>query len=87
MLALVATPLGLGLGYLTVAYLNKKGIDLSAFSNGMQQFGMSEMIHPSLETGIYVQLAIAVAITAIIASIYPAFKAIRLKPVEAIRKI
>ena len=87
MLAAVAVIPGLLLGYLTVRYFGYKGIDLSAFSDGMEQFGMSTLIYTELEPNFYIQLAFAVGITAILGAIYPAFKAIRLKPVEAIRKI
>jgi len=87
MLALVAAPIGMLLGYGTVSYFGKVGISLEAFSQGMQQFGLSEIVYLSLSSGIYIQLAIAVVITAIVGSIYPAFKAIRLRPVEALQKI
>lgn len=87
LLGLVSAPLGLGLGYLTVRWLSKTGINLSIYSEGMQEFGMSQIVYPDLHPQFYWQLAIAVAATAILASIYPALKAIRLKPVEAIRKI
>ncbi|GJM33625.1 MAG: ABC transporter permease [Saprospiraceae bacterium] len=86
-LALVAFIPGLLLGYLSVNYFNVYGINLSAFSKGLEQFGMSKMVYPTLEQGVYLQMAIAVAITGILASIYPAWKAINLKPVDAIRKI
>ena len=36
-LSLVGMPVGLGLAYLTVTYFGNKGIDLSAFSEGMEQ--------------------------------------------------
>lgn len=87
LLGLLATPLGLLAGYLTVVRLSEIGIDLSAWSGGMREFGISEIIYPSLESQIYGQLALAVFITAVVASLYPAYKAIRLKPVEALHKI
>lgn len=87
MLSLVAAPLGLGLAYVTVLYFSKNGIDLSAWSEAMRQFGMSQMVFTTINPGLFVQLAVAVVITALIGSIYPALKAIRLRPVEAIRRI
>lgn len=86
-LSLVGAPLGILLGWLSIAYVGKYGLDLSAFSSAMKMYGLSQVIYFEVDPGLYGQVAIAVTITAIIASIYPALKAIRLKPVEAIRKI
>ena len=87
MLAAIALIPGLFLGWATIQYFSSTGIDLSSFAEGMSQFGMAQVVYPSLETGMYQQLALAVAITAVLGAIYPAWKAIKLKPVEAIRKI
>lgn len=87
MLGIIALPFGLAAGYVTVRWLNKKGIDLSAYGEGMQEFGFSQIVYPDLQSEYYLQLALAVVITAVLASLYPAWKAIKLKPVEAIRKI
>ncbi len=87
MLGSIGAPVGLFLGWLTIIYFKDKGIDLSAFSKGMEQFGMSTVIYPAMENDLYVRLSIGVLITAILAALYPAFKAISLKPVEAIRKL
>lgn len=87
LLCLVAAPVGLLLGWLTIAWLGTKGIDLSAYSESLAQYGMSTKIYFDVDPGVYTMIPIGVAITALIAAIYPAFKAIRLHPVEAIRKL
>lgn len=87
MLGIVGAPLGMLLGWLTLQYFGKHGIDLSNYSAGMREFGMSEMLYPYLEQGTFIELAVAVFVTAFLASLYPALKAIRLRPVEAIRTI
>jgi len=87
MLGLIAAPIGLALGYLTIEGLSKTGINMSAWSDGLKEFGMSELIYPSIENSLYVQLATAVVITAIVASLYPAYKAVSLRPVDAIRTL
>jgi len=87
LLAVVGAPVGLLLGYLTIQYLGEYGIDLSAYSDTLSMYGMSSVIYFELDPVVYWQIPIAVAITAVLASLYPAYKAIRLRPVEAIRKI
>ncbi len=83
----IGAPIGLFLGWLTVNAFKRNGIDLSSFSDGMEQFGLSTIIIPVFDNGLAIQLTISVLITAILAALYPAYKAIKLRPVEAIRKI
>ena len=86
-IALVGAPIGILLGYITTQYLNRVGINLSNWSRALEEFGMKDIVRPSIEPSMIVTVAIAVFITAVLASIYPAFKAIRLRPVEALRKL
>lgn len=87
LLAAVAAPIGLGLGYLTVFLLQDSGIDLSDFAAGLERFGMETTIYPVLDLAQYARIATAVFITALLASIYPSRKAVKLKPVEALQKL
>ncbi len=87
LLGLIAAPIGLLLGWLTVKILGSTGIDLSGYGQGIEEFGMSTMVYPLMNGELYWQLALGVFITALLGSLYPAFKAIKLKPIEAIRKI
>ena len=87
MLGTIGAPFGMFLGWLTIQRLSKTGIDLSNWSQAMQEFGISEKVYPYLADGVYLELTAAVFITALLASLYPAIKAIRLRPVEAIRKL
>lgn len=87
LLCMVGVPLGYLLGYISVKSFGTKGLDLTSFSKGTEMMGMSSRVFPIMDVSLFIHLGIAVAITSILASIYPAMKAIRLKPVEAIRKI
>jgi ABC-type lipoprotein release transport system permease subunit len=87
-LVLMASPLGLLLAYLTINHLGEVGMDLSGlYQEGYAAYGFKSFIYPKLENIYYFRIFIMVSITAILASIYPAVTAIRLNPVNAIRKI
>lgn len=86
-LALIGAPIGLAIGALNIGYYSNKGVDLSDYSEGLESFGYSSTLYPYLENNVYSIVTLAVIITAIIAALYPAYKAIKLKPVEAIHSI
>ncbi len=86
-LCLTAAPIGILLGLLVIYILSRTGIDLSMWSEFLEQYGMASMIYPEINPTSFRRLIIAIVITAILAAIYPAWKAIRLNPLDAIRKI
>ncbi len=86
MLTLVGAPFGIALSALTVYYTGINGIDLSAFAQGFEMYGMSYLIYPILNVEQYVSNALIIALAAVFAAILPSWKALRLNPVEAIRK-
>jgi putative ABC transport system permease protein len=87
-LGMIGTPAGLLISYLLVEYYGKHGLNLFFYSQkSMEQFGMSSFVYLKINTSDYFTLAIAVFITSLLASVYPAYKAISLKPSEAIRKL
>lgn len=86
-LALVGAVIGEILSMLVINYFNKAGIDLSFVGEGMESVGYAAVTYPMLEGYRYVQITVLVIITGILASVYPAIKALRLHPAEAIRSI
>lgn len=86
-LSTVGGPVGLLIGYATIAYLGKTGIDLTDYSEGLEAIGYDSVLYPLLQPMDYVQIVIGVITTAFLASIYPAWKAIKLKPIEALHTI
>ncbi|MGZ3921263.1 MAG: ABC transporter permease [Bacteroidia bacterium] len=87
MLTSIGIPLGILLTYITVGYFNKHGIDLSVFSEGMARLGFANVIHPDLESSYYLPISLMTAGSSVLSALYPAYKALKLKPAAAIRKI
>ncbi|SNR34509.1 ABC transporter permease [Lutibacter flavus] len=86
-LTLLGCPIGLLLGWLSINFLGKHGINISMFSEGLASYGFSSIIYPSLDQEKYIIVAVMCFITALLAAVYPAYKALQLNPSEAIRKI
>ncbi|MBL4656333.1 MAG: ABC transporter permease [Bacteroidia bacterium] len=86
-LSFVGGPLGILLGYLTIRYFNHRGIDLSVVGEGMKSLGYDVIVYPLLDNNFYFNIAVMVIITAILSSIYPARKALKLNPAEAVRAL
>jgi putative ABC transport system permease protein len=87
MLTCAGIPAGILFTSLTVGSLAKHGIDLSSFSQALSQYGFSNIIYPVLKQSMFVPVILMTALTAILSAIYPAIKALRFKPAEAIHKI
>lgn len=86
-LGIVGAPIGLLVGWLTIYYYKGVGVDLSNYSEGLASFGYSSILYPYVQGEVYFQIAIAVMVTSLIGAIYPAWKAVKLKPVEALHSI
>ncbi len=84
-LSLTGGVTGIVLSWITVTVLNHNGIDFSSISEGLQAIGYPSIIYPTVDFSGYVQVTVMVVLTGILASVYPAWHAIRLKPAEAIR--
>lgn len=86
-ISMIGGPLGVLLGYFTINYYGNVGIDLSVVSEGLENFGVGSMVYTELETIFYVNVTIMVLISALLSSIYPAWKALQVNPAEGVRGI
>ena len=85
MLSLVGGVCGIVLGWLLNLYFGVKGIDLGAWSTAYKSMGFDTLVYTKLSWSISFEIAVMVVVTGIIAAIYPAMKALKLKPAEAVR--
>ena len=84
-LSLTGGIIGIVLAVMLTAITGKTGIDLSLWAQGLNSFGYDSVIYPEIGFDSIVGVTILVIITGVISAIYPARKAIKLKPAEAIR--
>ncbi len=77
--------LGLTISWVVVKITGATGIDLSVIAEGLNSMGYSSFLYPELELNYYLLIGLLVIVTAILASIMPARKALKFNPVEAVR--
>lgn len=85
-LALVGTAAGILISAVTVYYTGRNGLNFSKWAEGYESWGYSALVYPKLFFDFYIGMTFMVIITAIISSIYPARKALKLNPAVAIRE-
>lgn len=84
-LSLIGAVVGMIISYILVRITGNTGINLAQAAEGFEAFGYSAIIYPKISAGFFVIVTILIIITGILSSIYPAMKALKLNPVEAIR--
>jgi ABC-type lipoprotein release transport system permease subunit len=87
LLSLIGVPFGLLASWGIIELFQKTGIDLSAYAKGMEEWGFDTVVYPQMEPEFYTQITVQVVVIMFLASVYPAYKALKLKPVDALRKI
>ncbi|MBI1341482.1 MAG: FtsX-like permease family protein [Terrimonas sp.] len=84
-LSLTGAVIGVLISIATVYWFGKHGINLSIIAEGINALGYSSIVYPTLGAEFYGILALMVIFIAVIAGLFPARRAVRLKPAEAVR--
>lgn len=86
-LTLAGTALGLIVALPVVAWLSRTGVDMSAFSSALQEYGIGTTVYFHVEARDIVAPVLLSLVTAVLAALWPAFKAVRVRPAEAMRRV
>ena len=84
-LSIVGGITGMAVSGIVIAATAKNGINLVKYSEGMEAFGYSAHLFPTIDVQFFITTTILIVLTGILSAIYPARKALKLNPVEAIR--
>jgi len=85
LLSLTGGLLGILLGTLVSKYFETHKIDLSIWGEVYSDLGYDPYVYTSLQPSLLVNVTILVILTGILASLYPAYKALKNDPADALR--
>jgi len=75
------------LSYISIEYYAKHGIDLSNFASGLESLGIGAIMHTYLPLKMYLDVSLLTIAVAFVSSLFPARRALKLNPAEAIKSL
>ena len=86
LLSLTGTIIGMAIAAGLIHFFGKSGLDLTAgVQDGFEAIGFGAVFYPKMGVEEFVGVTFLVVITAVLASVYPAWKALKLNPADALR--
>ncbi|MDD4756214.1 MAG: FtsX-like permease family protein [Prolixibacteraceae bacterium] len=85
LLTILGGVLGIIIGSVITKIFETRPINLSMFSEGLEEYGFASQVYTSLRPETLVIISILVIITGVLSAVYPALKALKLNPAEATR--
>ena len=84
-LSIVGGFAGMAVSWVVISITGHTGINLVKYSEGLEAFGYSAHLYPTIGADFFIMLTVLIVLTGILSAIYPARKALQLNPVEALR--
>ena len=85
-LSIIGAPIAIFLSWVTIYFFSTNGLNLSQFSEGLSMYGINPIIYPQVPLDYYVSISLMILGATFLAALIPAYKSIKLNPIEAIRK-
>lgn len=85
-LILAGCPIGISLAFATIGITQRTGINFSQFTEVYSSFGYSPIIYPSLTWNQFGNIVVLILLTALFSALFPARRALKLKPAETLKK-
>ncbi|MEJ2075753.1 MAG: FtsX-like permease family protein, partial [Reinekea sp.] len=85
LLTLTGAIIGMGISAAFIAALSKTGINFSMWAEGFEAMGYASIVYPVVTVESYIRITLLVILTGVIASIWPARRALKMNPAEALR--
>ena len=84
-MSIIGGVIGMIISEVLIMLTSRQGINLSQYAEGFEAIGFSAHIFPKIEPVFFLEVVALIILTGILSSVYPARKALKLDPADAIR--
>jgi ABC-type lipoprotein release transport system permease subunit len=84
-LSMVGGVSGMLISQALIGLTARKGINFASYAEGLEAMGYTAHIYPVISTSFFITVTVLIIITGILSSVYPALKALKLDPADALR--
>ncbi len=84
-LTFTGSVIGMALGALVLKITGNTGLDFSSVGEGFESVGYAAIVYPNIEINYFFGIIVLVILVGVLSSIPPARRALKLKPIDALR--